>query len=90
MLGEYEKAFQAFSTAVTINSTYSEAWYNMGVIFDLVHDNDSAMQAYDRAIGINPSYQKVIINRDKDMDIIANIWPNWENCLAQVELFIRS
>ena len=79
MLGKYDEAFQAFSTAVTINSTYAEAWYNMGVIFDFKGDYDSAIQAYSRAIWINPSSQKALINRDNDIDIIANIWPNWES-----------
>jgi tetratricopeptide (TPR) repeat protein len=79
MLGKYDEAFQAFSTAMTINSTYAEAWYNMGVIFDFKGDYDSAIQAYSRAIWINPSYQKALINRNNDIDIIANIWPNWES-----------
>jgi tetratricopeptide (TPR) repeat protein len=79
MLGRYDEAFKAFSNATTINSTYAEAWYNMGVIFDLKGDYNSAIQAYSRAIEINQSYQKAIINKNNDIEIMANTWPNWEN-----------
>jgi tetratricopeptide (TPR) repeat protein len=79
LLGRYNEALQAFGNATTINSTYAEAWYNMGVIFDLKRDCNSAIQAYSRAIEINQSYKKAIINKNNDIDIIANTWPNWES-----------
>lgn len=79
LLGRYDEALKAFRTATTINSTYAEAWYNMGVVFDLSGNYRSAIQAYSRAIEINPSYQKAVINKNNDIDIIENSWPNWEN-----------
>jgi tetratricopeptide (TPR) repeat protein len=79
MLGKYDEALQAFNTAATINLTYAEAWYNMGVIFDLKRDYNSAIQVYNRAIEINPSYQRALINKNYDIDIITDVWPIWES-----------
>lgn len=79
MLNRYDEALFAFNAAATINSTYAEAWYNMGVIYDLKGDYESAIKAYSMAIGLNPSYQKAIINKNNDIDIVTNTWPDWEN-----------
>jgi tetratricopeptide (TPR) repeat protein len=79
MLGRYDEALQAFNNATILNSTYAEAWYNIGVIFDLKGDYNSAIQAYSRAIEVNPSYQKALINKNNDIDLITNEWPDWEH-----------
>jgi tetratricopeptide (TPR) repeat protein len=53
---------------VALNDSYAEAWYNMGVIYDLKGDYYTAVQAYKMATQINPSYQKALVNRNYDTD----------------------
>ena len=77
MLGKYDEALKAFDSATTINSSYAEAWYNRGAVHDLQGDYNSAIQDYTRAIEINPSYQKALINKNNDIDIVTDEWPDW-------------
>jgi hypothetical protein len=37
----------------------------------------SAIQDYTRAIKINSSYQKALINKNNDIDIVTDDWPDW-------------
>ena len=77
MLGRYDEALAAFDRAILINSSYAEPWYNRGAVHDLQGDYNSAIQDYNRAIEIKPSYQKALINKNNDIDIITDTWPDW-------------
>ena len=64
MLGRFDEALQAFGQATTLNSSYAEAWYNMGMVLDFQKNYGAAIQAYKTATQINPSYQKAWENRN--------------------------
>ena len=49
-----------------------EAWYNMGVIYDIKGDYPTAVQAYKKATQIDPSYQKAFVRRNVDTDLLMS------------------
>ncbi len=64
MLGEYDKAIEAFNKAIAIDPNNKEAWFGKGEAFDKFGEYDKAIEAYDRAITIDPNYEGAKINRE--------------------------
>ena len=49
----------------------------MDAIHDFQGNYNSTIRYYTRAIEINPSYQKALINKNNDIDIVTDDWPDW-------------
>jgi tetratricopeptide (TPR) repeat protein len=71
MVGRYDEALEAFNTAIGINPSYAQAWYNTGVIFDFMANFEAAIQAYNKATQIDPHYEKAWLNKNRDIDIVG-------------------
>ena len=55
-IGPIDSAIQAFKTAISLKPEYSEAHYNLGVVFQKNRQNDDAYNCYEKAIKINHAY----------------------------------
>ena len=55
-IGQLEGAIKMFNIALSINSNYAEAHFNLGVIYHDLGRLDDAVDCYSRAIAINPNY----------------------------------
>ena len=55
-IGPIDSAIQAFKTAISLKPEYSEAHYNLGVVFQKNSQNDDAYNCYEKAIKINHAY----------------------------------
>jgi tetratricopeptide (TPR) repeat protein len=66
--GKYEVSNLAYDECLKIDPLNAEAWYNMGVTYDLQRNYVAAVAVYNTATKINPSYQKSLINKNADID----------------------
>jgi len=48
-LDSLEKAIECFQRAVKINPKLAVAWYNLGLVYDTLHDNEKAVEYYKKA-----------------------------------------
>ena len=55
-IGPIDSAIQAFKKAISLKPEYSEAHYNLGVVFQKNSQNDDAYNCYEKAIKINHAY----------------------------------
>jgi tetratricopeptide (TPR) repeat protein len=55
-IGPIDSAIQAFKKAISLKPEYSEAHYNLGVVFQKKSQNDDAYNCYEKAIKINHAY----------------------------------
>ncbi|MBN2172745.1 MAG: tetratricopeptide repeat protein [Bacteroidales bacterium] len=64
MLNDADGAISDYRLAIEINPEFSDAWYNLGVIYyEKLKDFELAIQYFDRVIEIDPGYYKAFINR---------------------------
>lgn len=54
--GNYDKAMDYFSRAIKTDSSYTEAWFNLGVTYETTKNLDKAEYCYKRTISTNPEY----------------------------------
>ena len=52
----YSTAYRYFKAAVNTDSTLSQAWVNLGVLYRRLDENDSALASYQRALEVNPNH----------------------------------
>ena len=55
---QFSKAIQAYQKAIELDSTYVEAYNNLGIVYQAVGDTKSAIGAYQKSTEINPRYEK--------------------------------
>jgi Flp pilus assembly protein TadD len=55
---EFLKAIQAYQKVIELDSTYVEAYNNLGIAYQAIGDVDRAFGAYQKSIEINPQYEK--------------------------------
>jgi len=55
-LGDLEAAIKMLNIAISLNTNYAEAHYNLAVIFQSQKQIDLAINSYKRAIAISPKY----------------------------------
>lgn len=55
-LGELAGAAKMFEIAISLSPKYSEAHFNLGVIFQALEKNEDAIRSYREAISIKPNY----------------------------------
>ena len=53
-LSQFENAYNQFKKAIELNGSYSQAFYNLGLVCEILNQNDEAIKAYKNAIAINP------------------------------------
>ena len=76
-LGENQKAIELILQAISINSRYAPAYFNLGSIFQTQHEWDKALENYDQAIAIDPNYldallrkSQILINLNRFLDAL--------------------
>ena len=55
-INENEPSIENFNKAIILNQNYSEAHYNLGVVYQKIHKNDLALECYQKAITIQHAY----------------------------------
>jgi tetratricopeptide (TPR) repeat protein len=55
-ISETESAIINFKKAITIDSDYSEAYYNLGVVYQKISQNNQALECYQKAISFQHAY----------------------------------
>lgn len=55
-LGDLEAAIKMLNIAISLNTNYAEAHYNIAVIFQSQKQTEMALKSYQRAIAISPNY----------------------------------
>jgi len=58
--------------ATSINSSFAEAWFNLGIAYDIFGEYDSAINAYTKATEINPNYEQAQINKNDDINFVRD------------------
>ena len=71
-MGKPDAALQSFLRATSINSSFAEAWFNVGIAYDFFGEYDNAINAYNKAIEINPNYEQAQVNRNEDINFVRN------------------
>ena len=54
-LGQFEQAVDAFKKAISIDANYIDAYYNLGVVFEQLNENDEALSVFKQIIVRKPS-----------------------------------
>ena len=54
MLGQVEKAIEAYSHAIELKSDFADAYNNRGAAYEAKGDHDHAIQDYDKVIALKP------------------------------------
>jgi tetratricopeptide (TPR) repeat protein len=61
-MGEDDAALDAFRAALEIDETYSDAYYNVGRLFHVRHDYETAIRQYEKALVNDPYAPDVLYN----------------------------
>ena len=55
-INENESSIDSFKNALSLNPNYSEAHYNLGVVYQKTHQNNQALDCYQKAISLQQAY----------------------------------
>ena len=69
----YKQALASFQKAVQTDPNFAEAYYNIGIIYDLQHNFSKAISAYEKAIQIDPNIGTVWENLAQDCYAIGDL-----------------
>jgi len=58
--------------ATSINSSFAEAWFNLGIAYDIFGEYDNAIKAYTKATEIRPNYEQAQMNKNEDINFVRN------------------
>jgi tetratricopeptide (TPR) repeat protein len=59
MLKRYKEALDAFNKAIELDPQNADAWYNKGVVLELMGKTYAAEDSYSKAIKIDPLYAEL-------------------------------
>ncbi len=54
-----EEAIECYNKAIELNSNYSDAYNNKGIVLNYLNKYNEALECYDIAIEINPNYSLI-------------------------------
>lgn len=52
--GEYQSAIEAFKASIALDPTFTDAYYNLGSVYEFLKDSNNALLAYKEVIKRNP------------------------------------
>lgn len=70
---DFDQALAAFQKAVKEKPDFAEAYYNIGIIYDLQGKPSEAVKAYEKVIQIDPNVGNVLENLAQDCNRIGEI-----------------
>jgi predicted TPR repeat methyltransferase len=62
-LSEFSKAISSYEEAITIQSDFVEAYYNLGNLYHQMGELDKAVRNYKKVVALDPEYSKVHPNK---------------------------
>ena len=62
-LSEFSKAISSYEKAITIQSDFIEAYYNLGNLYHQMGELDKAVRHYKKVVTLDPDYSKVHPNK---------------------------
>ena len=82
-LKEYEKAINNFESIIKIDSHFSDAYYNLGIIFKNISQIDKSIDNFEKCIKINPKKFEAYNN-------LGNIYRDRQQIETAINLYIES
>lgn len=82
-LKEYEKAINNFESIIKIDSDFSDAYYNLGIIFKNISQIDKSIDNFEKCIKINPKKFEAYNN-------LGNIYRDKQQIETAFNLYIES
>ena len=82
-LKEYEKAINNFESIVKIDSHFSDAYYNLGIIFKNISQIDKSIDNFEKCIKINPKKFEAYNN-------LGNIYRDKQQIETAINLYVES
>jgi len=82
-LKEYEKAINNFENIIKIDSHFSDAYYNLGIIFKNINQIDKSIDNFEKCIKINPKKFEAYNN-------LGNIYRDKQQIETAINLYIES
>ena len=82
-LKEYEKAINNFESIIKIDSHFSDAYYNLGIIFKNINQIDKSIDNFEKCIKINPKKFEAYNN-------LGNIYRDRQQIETAINLYIES
>jgi len=70
-LGDYDRAVSWFTTAVEIDQLYYEAIFNLGVMYFVKSEYESALKYFEQCLKVNPDHQLSKRNYDVTKRLLA-------------------
>ena len=74
---KFSKAIQAYQKVIELDTTYVEAYNNLGTTYQILGEIDRAFEAYNKATEINPKYEKgynnlgtLLLLKDRDEEAL--------------------
>lgn len=71
MDGEYDKAIDAYKKEISKNPS-AEAYFNLGLAYGRLKDNENQIEAYKQALKLNPKRHEVFFNLGTAYDDFGN------------------
>jgi predicted TPR repeat methyltransferase len=62
-LSEFSKAIRSYEEAISIQSDFVEAYYNLGNLYHQIGELDKAVRNYKKVVALDPDYSKVHPNK---------------------------
>lgn len=82
-LKKYEKAINNFESIIKIDSHFSDAYYNLGIIFKNISQIDKSIDNFEKCIKINP-------NKFEAYNNLGNIYRDKQQIETAFNLYIKS
>ena len=82
-LKEYEKAINNFESIIKIDSHFSDAYYNLGIIFKNINQIDKSIDNFEKCIKINPKKFEAYNN-------LGNIYRDKQQIETAINLYVES
>ncbi len=77
-----DKSKKLYNAYLKLNPFSTLAWYNLGVVYSKINDNEKAIEAFDFALAIDPNFSSALYNK-------ANIYYNNKNNNIAIECLER-
>ncbi|MDP6701053.1 MAG: tetratricopeptide repeat protein, partial [Candidatus Latescibacteria bacterium] len=67
MDGLYGQAIDHYRRAVAGHRDFAGAWFNMGLVYEKMHQSENALAAYAKAVQLDPAYAPQVAARRRAM-----------------------